>query len=224
MNSYQIRFPELQLRHEDVLFEMGYEKKSPEPYVTDALDELWPLLQFGVIAECAFLIEEGVLLPDRIIIRDIELHTGTTIAMLLENSVRFAIFTGTAGGGFEELTKHIKGDGDTLKIYLMDIIGTCIAEKTGYLLEKYLENEVGEVHTNRFSPGYCGWHLTEQRNLFGLFGDNPCGITLSDVCLMTPIKSISGIIGIGENVSKEQYACSYCELTTCYKKRTDRKN
>jgi hypothetical protein len=61
--------------------------------------------------------------------------------------------------------------------------------------------------------------LTEQRKLFRLLGGNPCEIALSDVCLMTPIKSISGIIGLGKAVQTGIYACRYCELETCYKRK-----
>ena len=220
MKTYSIPFPELNLSREDVLLEMGYKDITPEPYLTDAINELWPKLEHEVTAECAFIIEEGTFIENAVIIRDLELSTGPTITTLLENSVQFAIFAATAGRRFEEIINKTKKEGDILKIYLADITGSCIAEKAGERMEEFLENEIGcNMHTNRFSPGYCGWHLTGQRTLFKLLGGNPCGISLSEVCLMTPIKSISGIIGIGENVSRKQYACQYCELETCYKKR-----
>ncbi|MCK7517168.1 MAG: hypothetical protein MZV64_05325 [Ignavibacteriales bacterium] len=41
--------------------------------------------------------------------------------------------------------------------------------------------ESGLKTTNRFSPGYCGWHVSEQHNLFRLVPDNYCGITLNDI-------------------------------------------
>ena len=221
MKNFCIPFPELNLRQEEIFSEMGYKSVSPEAYLTDTLQELWPTLQHEVTAKCVFLIEEGSFFTNGITIRDMEINTGATITTLLENSIRFAIFAATAGYRFEEMINNIKKENDMLKVYLMDIIGTCIAEKAGERMEEYLEKEIGGMmHTNRFSPGYCGWHLTEQRKIFGLLGGNPCGISLSDVCLMTPIKSISGIIGIGENVSRKQYACNYCELENCYKKKS----
>ena len=68
---------------------------------------------------------------------------------------------------------------------------------------------------NRYSPGYCGWALSEQKRFFALFPENHCGIKLSDSCLMDPIKSVSGVIGFGRNVKKTAYECQMCELTTC---------
>jgi hypothetical protein len=46
----------------------------------------------------------------------------------------------------------------------------------------------------RFSPGYCGWHLSGQRALFALLQPETIGITLNASCLMTPLKSVSGVI------------------------------
>ena len=204
---------------------MGYKNIRPEKYLINMLQKLWPLLQHEVTAECVFRIEEGNFVSDGVNILGIELNTGATINYLLKNSKRFAIFAATAGNSFQELINKVKKEDDILKNYLLDMVGTCIAEKAGDRLEEYMEKEIGDVmHTNRFSPGYCGWRLTEQRKIFKLLGDNPCGISLSEVCLMMPIKSISGIIGIGKNVSRKKYACSYCELENCYKKNNLRNN
>jgi hypothetical protein len=50
----------------------------------------------------------------------------------------------------------------------------------------------------RFSPGYCGWDLTAQRGLFEALQPAEIGITLSESCLMRPLKSISGVFIAGE--------------------------
>ena len=95
-----------------------------------------------------------------------------------------------------------------------------IKEAVGDKMERLLEKKIIPFHhTNRFSPGYCGWKLTEQKTLFTLLGGMPCGIHLSDVCLMTPEKSISGIIGVGHKVNEKAYGCRFCDLKTCYKRK-----
>jgi hypothetical protein len=48
--------------------------------------------------------------------------------------------------------------------------------------------------TLRFSPGYCGWHISAQKELFQTLEPDKIGITLNESYLMTPIKSISGVI------------------------------
>jgi len=64
-------------------------------------------------------------------------------------------------------------------------------------LEKNMRDS-GKKITNRYSPGYCGWDVTEQHKLFQLMPENYCGIKLTPSALMDPVKSISGIIGIGK--------------------------
>ncbi|MDR2914435.1 MAG: hypothetical protein LBV74_06355, partial [Tannerella sp.] len=69
--------------------------------------------------------------------------------------------------------------------------------------------------TNRYSPGYCNWSLQEQQKLFHLLGDKPVNVTLSSSCLMQPIKSVSGIIGVGRNVKEKAYGCTVCNNKDC---------
>jgi hypothetical protein len=50
----------------------------------------------------------------------------------------------------------------------------------------------------RYSPGYCGWHLSGQKALFAALGPDVMGIQVrSDSYLMDPLKSISGIFVAG---------------------------
>lgn len=49
--------------------------------------------------------------------------------------------------------------------------------------------------------------------------DRPCGIELTESSLMYPIKSVSGIIGIGSRVERKPYGCTICRNTACYKRR-----
>jgi len=49
-----------------------------------------------------------------------------------------------------------------------------------------------------YSPGYCGWHITGQRVLFRRLEPERIGITLNTSCLMSPLKSVSGVLVAGE--------------------------
>ena len=73
--------------------------------------------------------------------------------------------------------------------------------------------------TLRFSPGYCGWHITAQKHLFPTLKPGEIGITLNESCLMQPIKSISSVIISGR---KEIFEfedvfsfCRDCATHTC---------
>ncbi len=220
MKSSTIPFLGLNLSKQYVLEEMGYGTVTPDHAVTTILDEFFKLLEKEVVTEYIFDMYEGQMGDGKIIFGNTCLGAGNTITSLLKNSVKYVIFAATAGPHFDKRMQQVKAGDDMLRTYILDAIGTCIVEKTGDIMEMHIKQEInGLNHTNRFSPGYCGWPLTDQRNLFQLIGGRPCGITLSEVCLMHPIKSISGIMGIGQNVNQKLYGCNFCELETCYKRK-----
>jgi len=55
----------------------------------------------------------------------------------------------------------------------------------------------GQEGVLRYSPGYCGWHVSGQKALFGFLDAAVVGITLTDSSLMHPLKSVSGVIVVG---------------------------
>jgi hypothetical protein len=109
-------------------------------------------------------------------------------------------------------------EGDPLTGYIYDILGSIVVDAAADMMQSELEKAVlsdGKKITNRYSPGYCGWDVSEQHKLFRLVPDNFCGIKLTESALMDPVKSISGIIGIGESVRYNPYRCSLCDMKNC---------
>ncbi len=80
--------------------------------------------------------------------------------------------------------------------------------------------------TNRYSPGYCGWSVAEQGMLFSFLPKNFCDIRLTESSLMIPLKSVSGIIGIGKELRRKGYKCDFCDIANCLRsnKNIDRKS
>jgi len=114
--------------------------------------------------------------------------------------------------------------GDLLKGYVYDVIGSEVVEAAADMMQEGLRKSMaalGKEITNRFSPGYCGWDVAEQHYLFSFFKDNFCGITLTESALMNPVKSVSGLIGIGEHVKYAPYQCHLCDDKNCiYRKKS----
>lgn len=220
MNSITVAYSEVELFPSEILNDIGYGDKSPADGVLDMIDNILERLKNEVQPRYFFTVSEGSFEGSTVRVGEYLFETGAVITRLLERSTLFAVFAATAGQEFEQILQTNKTSDDMLTAYLLDIAGTLLVEKVGDYMEKQLEMQFPQLlHTNRFSPGYCGWRLTEQNKIFNLLGQKPCGISLSDVCLMTPIKSISGIIGIGSSVQTGQYACRYCEMETCYKRK-----
>lgn len=71
----------------------------------------------------------------------------------------------------------------------------------------------------RYSPGYCGWHVTGQRRLFHALRPERIEITLGPSCLMQPLKSVSGVLIAGTrriHAFKDDYPfCDQCETHGC---------
>ncbi len=145
-----------------------------------------------------------------------------TIYSQLKKSDSIAIFLCTAGEEIGIRSRSAMKDGDLLKGYVYDAVGSEIVETVADLMQNDLEKEIlgsGRKITNRFSPGYCGWDVAEQHKLFSFFPYNYCGIRLTPSALMDPVKSISGFIGIGENVKRLPYTCSLCDMKDCIYRR-----
>ena len=159
----------------------------------------------------------------------------------IAKKINKAIFPGTQGGPLEHViaakavcfgealkpeftdyARRCNQEGDYLKGYIADTYGSLIVEKAMDYIQLQLEQQMeteGLHISNRYSPGYCNWDVREQELLFSLLPDNNCHITLTESCLMLPIKSVSGIIGIGKNVKKRAYGCHICHNTTCIYRR-----
>ena len=83
--------------------------------------------------------------------------------------------------------------------------------------------EKGMRISNSYSPGYCGWPVSDQQQLFELFPPQICGVELNSSSLMSPVKSVSGVIAVGSQVQKMPYGCAICGRKDCYKNRLKQK-
>ena len=75
------------------------------------------------------------------------------------------------------------------------ILQALLQKQADYLINN---NTIGHrAGILRFSPGYCGWHVSAQKKLFEYLKPEEIGIGLNESCLMQPLKSISGVIFTG---------------------------
>lgn len=152
------------------------------------------------------------------VIDDIPFHPGRQVVRYLKNSQKLALFVCTAGKEISMRSRQLMAEGNLIEGYVADLTGTVLVETAMNLVHDKLRHNMqkqGLNITNRYSPGYCSWDVGEQHLLFSLLPDNFCGITLSESALMSPIKSVSGVIGIGENVRYHQYVCNACTEVSC---------
>lgn len=230
IQEHNIPFAQLTLPPEEVYEAMGYGTEPPDGEIREIVEEVIEHISSFAIARYLYFTTEGALDKTTLQIaqntRQQEptlLNIGPIISKQLRGSTSYALFVATAGEEFQAWMDKVKACDDMVLQYIADSLGSCVAEKIADYMEQDLSRRLapeGLKHTNRFSPGYCEWHVSEQHKLFPLFPkDRPCGVQLTDSSLMIPIKSVSGIIGIGAEVKKMEYSCGVCTLERCYKKK-----
>lgn len=220
LRNFSFLFKELELTIDLVEEAMGYGRgMSPEPFpelIANGLEKAGDLCDIS-----GSLCISDSLSPDPsgfIVIGGVAFGVGKKIARQLRNAEGGALFICTAGPGIGERSKELMARGELIEGYILDVIGSLTVEAAIGKIQDIFELEMtaaGKKIANRYSPGYCGWALKEQRQFFRFFPENHCGIKLSDSCLMDPIKSVSGIIGFGAEIRKTVYECQMCELETC---------
>ena len=212
MTEKTLSFEELGITAADVYEQMGYHDAQPDKATQQ---------------ETAMILKEvSQWLRPRfsyfVVNKQPDFEMGNIILRQLRGSEAFALFICTSGLEFEAYQQRLKEQGDMVRVFIADALGSVIAEKCADQMEKALQESIeklGWKHTNRFSPGYCGWHVSQQQLLFPLFQGHTCGVKLTDSSLMIPIKSVSGIIGLGEKVRKLEYTCGLCDFKQCYKRK-----
>lgn len=218
---FQYKLNEVAISINDIAVLMGYEPDSvPEPVYGMIQTGLAESHQFCDIRGGFGIFDTVHIDPKHYTIQVNEqiFHTGKIVATQLKEAKKVALFIGTAGAGISEHAQNISKKGDLLQGYIFDVIGSVVVEKAIEQIQIELINHIkqdGLSVSNRFSPGYCDWQVAEQQKLFSLFPPGFCGVTLSDSMLMNPIKSVSGIIGIGAGLKQTGAQCNWCHDPNC---------
>jgi hypothetical protein len=109
---------------------------------------------------------------------------------------------------------------------MLDAAASEGAELAADYVESYYKQKLLRNHKNmesvgvmRFSPGYCGWHVSGQKKLFEALQPDKIGIELTESFLMKPLKSISGAIFAGSlrifEFEDNFSFCAKCEDHSC---------
>lgn len=155
----------------------------------------------------------------RILVNGIPFNINKIIFQQLKAIENIAVFVCTIGDAVFEKSRALMKNNEMLHGYIYDIYGSLTVENAMEQIQNNLKFEMAKMGSgisNRYSPGYCGWTVAEQKKLFSLLPPGFCGISLSDSCLMQPIKSISGFIGIGPDIQYKAYTCEVCDSSQCF--------
>lgn len=145
------------------------------------------------------------------------------IGEFLGEAEQAAVFLATAGPEIVEMAETAMRAGDRLGGLAYHALGAALAEAVVERIVERLRSELGpdQALTLRYSPGYCGISLAEQRTLFELIEAARIGVELLPSLIMRPVKSVSGLIGIGRAERVQAYGnpCDRCPLEDCRMRR-----
>ncbi len=222
--EYVIPYNEIKLYAEQIVLEIGYRSEKEALNILPEIEKVVFELEKNVCIKGGFIIIDGNEIrveDDFIHIGEEHFNCGKVINTPLRGMSSVSIFVVTIGKEFDEWCGRIFRANE-MAGYIADIAGSMLVEKGADWIENKINEHNGEKGfkcSNRFSPGYCGWDVAEQKNLFSFLPKEFCGIKLTESCLMIPKKSVSGIIGAGADIKKSDYRCNICKLENCFRRR-----
>jgi hypothetical protein len=135
-----------------------------------------------------------------------------------------ALFVATLGGPLPARIRQLFDEDSLAEAWMLDAVASAGADLLAdRLAERYRSRLVarGLSHARvlPYSPGYCGWPTQGQRPLFDALRPEEIGVTLNDSCLMSPIKSVSGVLvgaaGEAHRFRPDFPFCDECRTHEC---------
>lgn len=153
-------------------------------------------------------------------------HPDIPLDLILPRADHTLLFAFTLGPSIGRLIGELFETGRYTTATLLDRIASEATDRAARWVESRMEAEyksrtrsVIPVRFVLYSPGYCGWKLSAQAPLFRFLKPEKIGIRLNNRYLMTPLKSVTGVLAGGGPVIHRfppRYPfCEECRDKTC---------
>ena len=220
LSEFTLSYKDLAISREQIEVALGYGKNNtPAPIATLADKVVIESAPYLAITGGYLIINDLSIGADKetLSFGGKEFICKSIISAQMQAATSVAVFVCTLGKSISVWSQELHTKGDSIKGYLVDILASVTIEKAvnsihGQLEKKMADRKLGV--TNRYSPGYCDWPVSDQHNLFSLLPEDFCGIRLTESAMMAPVKSVSGIIGIGPGVERVDYQCKHCQQSS----------
>lgn len=125
------------------------------------------------------------------------------------------LFAATAGTGVVSRIQQLFAEGDFPLAMALDAAASLAADLAAAHLEKTIARDHQNLAALRYSPGYCGWHVSGQGALFEELQPADIGLGLTESFVMVPVKSVSGVIVVGPgNIHRFRPEFGFCRSCT----------
>jgi hypothetical protein len=169
----------IELHEKRILGLIGYRKKSLEGSLKKIISEEKGKLDNIVHPASIYTILE---------------HNETNRHPIFKNALKVALCICTIGPELEKECKDLTKENELLRALILDAYGSETVEEVASQSDKMIAEEAMKMNlwpSKRFSPGYRGWELEEQKFIFQTLPAKEIGVILNESCMMVPRKSIS---------------------------------
>ena len=155
---------------------------------------------------------------NRLVLEGGSVFESELLAEKLKCASKIAVYVATIGPALERGVTEL-GPKELSKSFMMDCIGTYALRQVSDIIQKDFQPDGGE-RSSKFSPGDTAyWDIRQQKVLFEVLGAeevrNLTGVRLNEYYIMTPRKSVSGVMGYTEEQFQE---CQICRRRCEYRR------
>lgn len=202
---YTARGFEISVKRDEITRCLGYGQNQVPARVASYIDEAEKTAPELIETACAY----RMMTSDEYFHSHYVCHIGALVVCLV-----------TIGPKLEAKVDKHRDEGDLSGALILDSYGSAAAEASAEAAEEMIRATVGESGLKcspRFSPGYGGWNVAEQKWVFAAVDGGALGVRLTEGCMLVPRKSITFAMTIGDQPvdMRDTEVCEYCGMVNC---------
>jgi hypothetical protein len=153
--------------------------------------------------------------PDRLVLSTGHAFRSHLVIEQLVHAQQVAVGICTIGSRVEAESRQAFANGQGMTGFLLDSAGSLAVGFVAQAVVEHVE-KLATAHglkaSFRIAPGSADCTLEDQRVVFELLPAKHIGVRLTDSCLMVPLKSVSLLVGLGQDVptAQELAQCDFC--------------
>ncbi len=216
--SHRLSKDKIQLRKREILRYMG-QKGQASDELKALIDALVPKVHSSLNPKGAFVVKKIQGIGGDEIVIDNMIISSRNLSKNLRGCKAAVIFAMTIGSETDRFIAR-QSHASPLGALAASAIGAeaieCYVDVWQAEIGKSFEKD-GLFMRPRFSPGYGDFSLKFQENIISLLtAPIRCGICVTDKLILTPSKSVTGMIGLSEtNEGCIKIGCEECAKTDC---------
>jgi len=129
------------------------------------------------------------------------LNFSNSIINLLKGTNYLVLGVVTIGSSLENKVSEFFTQGEYPRAVALDTVGTVAVESLSRDIRNLVCQEAKKQYfktTRYFSPGYGDWGISQQKDIFKIIPTNKIGVSLTESCMILPMKSLTWIVCIGK--------------------------